>query len=187
MFTVSLFALTSFTGSLPRAVCVDCESLSRVQLVATPWIVTLPRSSVHRILQARILEWVAILFSRGSSQPRDRTQVTCIAGRFFIIWATREAQCNSCTCVFQIQISFFFIFLLLYLTSMSDKLFSPNLTCTYYSVSFEWLIGPWLFGLFCVDCVENMAATSAKEPASELAVCMLSHFSCVQLSRPYGL
>ena len=46
----------------------------------------------HGLLQARILEWVALLFSRGSSQPRDRTQVSCIAGRFFTSWATREAQ-----------------------------------------------------------------------------------------------
>ena len=38
-------------------------------------------------LQARILEWVAILFSRGSSQARDRTWVFCISGRFFTIWA----------------------------------------------------------------------------------------------------
>ena len=42
-----------------------------------------PSSSVHGILQARILEWVAISFSRGSSQPRDRTQVSHIAGRLF--------------------------------------------------------------------------------------------------------
>ena len=42
-----------------------------------------PGSSVHGILQTRILEWVAIPFSRGSSQPRDWTQVSCIAGRFF--------------------------------------------------------------------------------------------------------
>ena len=47
--------------------------------------------TVRGILQARILEWVAIPFSRGSSWPRDRTQVFCIAGRFFAIWATREA------------------------------------------------------------------------------------------------
>ena len=52
---------------------------------------SLPGSSVHGILQARILEWVDIFFSRGSSQPRDRTQVSCIAGRFFIIWATWKA------------------------------------------------------------------------------------------------
>ena len=43
---------------------------------------------VHGILQARILEWVAFPFSRGFSQPRDRTQVSCIAGRFFSCWAT---------------------------------------------------------------------------------------------------
>ena len=45
-----------------------------------------------QILQARILEWVAMPSSRGSSQPKDQTQVSCIAGRFFINWATREAQ-----------------------------------------------------------------------------------------------
>ena len=50
-----------------------------------------PYSSAHGILQARILEWVAIPFFRGSSQPRDQTCVSCTAGRFFTIWATREA------------------------------------------------------------------------------------------------
>ena len=44
--------------------------------------------SVHGILQARILEWIAILFSRGTSQPRDWTLVSCLTGRFFTIWAT---------------------------------------------------------------------------------------------------
>ena len=48
--------------------------------------------TVHGFLQARILEWVAFPFSRGSSQPRDQTQVSHIAGRFFTSWATREAQ-----------------------------------------------------------------------------------------------
>ena len=43
--------------------------------------------TVHGILQARILEWVAFPFSRGSSQPRDQTQVSCIAGRFFTAFA----------------------------------------------------------------------------------------------------
>ena len=50
-----------------------------------------PSLSVHGILQARILKWVAISFSRGSSWPRDRTQVSHIAGRCFNLWATREA------------------------------------------------------------------------------------------------
>ena len=48
--------------------------------------------TVHGILQARILEWVAFPFSRRPSQPRDRTQVSHIADRFFTCWATREAQ-----------------------------------------------------------------------------------------------
>ena len=48
--------------------------------------------TVHGILQARILEWVAFPFSRGSSQPRDWTQVSHIAGRFFTSWATKEAK-----------------------------------------------------------------------------------------------
>ena len=47
---------------------------------------------VHGILQARILEWVAFPFSKGSLQLRDWTQVSCIAGRFFTSWATTEAQ-----------------------------------------------------------------------------------------------
>ena len=58
---------------------------------------SLPGSSVPGILQARILEWVAISFSRGSSRPRDQTQVSRNGGRCFNLWATREAKsaCNS--------------------------------------------------------------------------------------------
>ena len=51
--------------------------------------------TIHGILQARILEWVDVPFSRGSSEPRDRTQVSHIAGRFFTSWDTREAQMMS--------------------------------------------------------------------------------------------
>ena len=53
---------------------------------------SLQGSFVHRILQGSILGWVAISSSRESSWPRDRTWVTCITGRFFIIWATRGSQ-----------------------------------------------------------------------------------------------
>ena len=53
---------------------------------------SLPGSSVHGILQAGILAWVAISFSRGTSWPRDHTWVSCITGRFFTVWANREAQ-----------------------------------------------------------------------------------------------
>ena len=71
-----------YNESVSRSVCptlcdpVDCRP---------------PGSSVHGFLQARILEWVDIPFSRGSSQPRDWTQVSCIAGGFLTIRATREA------------------------------------------------------------------------------------------------
>ena len=71
-----------------------------------------PYGIVHGILQARILEWVAVPFSRGSSQPRDQIQVSRIAGRFCTVWAIREAQsgftgaqkgpgaAQHCTCCF---------------------------------------------------------------------------------------
>ena len=48
--------------------------------------------TAHGILQARTLEWGAVPLCRGSSQPRDRTQISPIAGKFFTSWATREAQ-----------------------------------------------------------------------------------------------
>ena len=51
---------------------------------------SLPGSSIHGIFQARMLEWVAISFSRRSSQPRDWSPVSCIAGRHFTLWASRE-------------------------------------------------------------------------------------------------
>ena len=68
-----------------RCFYLYCAVLSRVRPFGTG-------SSVHGILQARILEWVAFPVSRGSSQPRDRTQVSHIAGRFFTVRATRESQ-----------------------------------------------------------------------------------------------
>ena len=55
---------------------------------------SLPGSSVHGVFQARLLEWAAISFSRGSSQPRDQTRVSHIADRRFTIWATKEAHIN---------------------------------------------------------------------------------------------
>ena len=65
------------------------KSLSRVRLFMTPWpIYSPPGSSIHRIFQARTLAWVAIPFTRGSSQPRNWTWVSHIASRLFTIWAT---------------------------------------------------------------------------------------------------
>ena len=56
---------------------------------------SLPGSSVHGIFQAIVLEWIAISFSRGSSQPRAWTQVSRIVDRRFTVWATREVQRQS--------------------------------------------------------------------------------------------
>ena len=63
---------------------------SHVWLSGTPWTVAHQAPLSMGILQARILEWVAMPSSRGSSQPRDRTQVSCIAGRLFTLWAAME-------------------------------------------------------------------------------------------------
>ena len=66
---------------------VKVKSLSPVRLFGIPWT-----AAYHGILQARILEWIAISFSRGSSQPRDQNQVSRIVDRRFTIWATREVH-----------------------------------------------------------------------------------------------
>ena len=81
---------------------VKVKSLSRVWLFATPWT---PGSSVHGIFWSRALEWVAISFSRESSQPRDRTQVSRIVDRRFTVWATYKwhllyARHSARYCVF---------------------------------------------------------------------------------------
>ena len=88
--TISMtWAITAYPGENPgtlhsnegwcRQVTQSCPTL------CNPWtICRLPGSFVHGILQARILEWVFVPFSRGSFQPRDRTQASCIAGRFFL-------------------------------------------------------------------------------------------------------
>ena len=72
--------------SITTISCALLSTFSCFRLFATPWTVALKPSSVHGILQARILEWVAVPSSRGSSQSRDLTCVSCIsciAGRFF--------------------------------------------------------------------------------------------------------
>ena len=75
-------------GLLPRG---QSEVAQSCLTLCDPMDYSPPGSSVHGISQARILEWVAISFSRGSSQSRDQTRVSHIAGRRFTIWATREA------------------------------------------------------------------------------------------------
>ena len=68
---------------LSRSAVSDCE---------TPWTVAHQAPLSMGILQARILDWAAMPSSRGSSQPRDQTQVSCTAGGFFTVWVTKEVQ-----------------------------------------------------------------------------------------------
>ena len=75
---------TSVHIFLKVLVAQSCLTLS------DPMDCSLPGSSVHGILQARILEWITIPFSRVSSWPRDQPAVSCTAGRFFTVWAKRE-------------------------------------------------------------------------------------------------
>ena len=83
------------TGKFLTMLCesesVSCSVMSDS---ATPMDYSLGGSSVHGILQTRILEWIYIPFSRGSSWPRDQTWVSCIAGGLFTIWATRDITTN---------------------------------------------------------------------------------------------
>ena len=72
--------------------CLECKKKVQVaQLCLT--LCDCMDCTVHGILLARVLEWVAVPFSRGSFQPRDQTQVSHIVGGFFTNWATREALC----------------------------------------------------------------------------------------------
>jgi len=114
----SLYFLTLKGNSSPCFVSADCSlmvdlfshlvrnffvvnlSLVKVKSEVTqscptfcdPMDCSLPCSSVHGIFPARVLEWVVISFSRGSSWPRDQTRVSHIIGRCFIVWATREVH-----------------------------------------------------------------------------------------------
>ena len=93
-------------------------------------------SSVYRILQARILEWVAIPFSRGSSQPRDWTWVSCTEGRFFTAWVTREVP-------HKLFILFYFICCCItHISFLKTDTPRGKLTCPIYmQISRVWL-GP---------------------------------------------
>ena len=78
------------------SLCYVLKLLSPVWLFATLWTVAQQAPLSMGILQERILEWVAMSASRGSSQPKDWTQVSHTTGRFFTIWATREASQAAC-------------------------------------------------------------------------------------------
>ena len=85
--------------SLFRSCNSKVKWLSPLWLFATPWTVAYHASWSMGFFWARVLEWVAISFSRGSSRPRDRTQVSHIVGRCFTIWASREVNTYIDMCV----------------------------------------------------------------------------------------
>ena len=110
------------------------------QLCPTLWDsmdCSLPGSSIHGIFQTRILEWVAISFSRRSSWPRDWTHISHIIGRHFIVWATREEW--TCISVLLVETSVwpeksssvtFSLKLLLWI--LVDTLISESYYCCHY-------------------------------------------------------
>ena len=87
--SVSCFVSWSRKWTSEVVVAQPCPAL------CDPMVCGPPGSSVHGILQARILEWVAIAYSRGSSRPWDRTWVSLTAGRFFTVWTTSGPKINQ--------------------------------------------------------------------------------------------
>ena len=81
----------------------------------------------------RVLEWVAISFSRGSSWPRDQTQVSCIAGRHFTLWATREAPFNNYSNIYTSEF---------FLMSKSIPLFFKTLISVLADITKMFLVFP---------------------------------------------
>ena len=75
MYSYKLIMLNPVEVKVAQSCLTLCDSID----------CSLPGSSVYGILQARILEWVAIPFSSGSSEPRDQTRVSCTAGKFFTV------------------------------------------------------------------------------------------------------
>ena len=131
------FYITGYYKILCHVLCAP--SLSHVRLLATLLECSPPGSCVHGILQAGLLEWFAVPSSRGPSQPRDRTLVSHIAGRFFTIWATREARQT---------LRYWILFPGLYTRS----LFIYFIYSIVVSVKPKFPICPFLFFPFCFLC-----------------------------------
>ena len=90
-WTINIYSSSEYSNTVMKVKAKVLVTQSCLTLW-NPMDCSLPGSSVHGILQARIQEWVAISYSRGSSWPRDLTHFFCTAGRFFTVWATREVN-----------------------------------------------------------------------------------------------
>ena len=133
----------------PIAISEDASRLSSSVKVAElcPALCDPIHCIVCGILQARTLEWVAFPFSRGSSQPRDWTQVSRIAGGFFASWATREALISP-----QIKLQFTSLTSLTWYIFISvdtlgwEKFLNTEDTYLFCCIFFFWLLGCTLAG-----------------------------------------
>ena len=94
IYIIELFVWIKSSLRVSHGLCSEVLvlSCSSYPTLCDPMDCSLPGSFVHGIFQARILEWVAISFSRGSSRPRNQTCTSCIAGEFFTHWAIREVH-----------------------------------------------------------------------------------------------
>ena len=163
-------------SSIPQVIYFCCYLVTKsCPTLLPPVDCSPPVSSVHKISQASILEWVAILFSRGSSWPRDWTQVSCIAGRGFNLsftcWWTfllppvwnYYRQLNDCELHVQPLCEHMFSFDLGHCTGTNDWMYA-NFLETLYFPSKEFVLfyiptsNVWGFQLFfhtlifCFDC-----------------------------------
>ena len=129
-----------------------------------PWMVAHQAPLSNGISQARILEWIAIYFSRGSSWPRDWTHVPCIGKQILYHWATREVQLYIHSHTIYVQTYTIYIFLIFFIYSQNFLVISkqmwlkfylqerqlrctarPTLMTDDFCVVVRWLITPWLF------------------------------------------
>ena len=136
---------------------VKVKLLSHVRL-CNPIDCIPPGSSIHWIFQARVLEWVAIPFSRGSSWPRDQTLVPHIAGRCFTVWATREAPSYIHIHIYIYIHTYIYVYIYIYI-----HIYVPFLNIM-------------VFQMHCIPVLQNFKLTSMKSLRKWLALGVLFHF-----------
>ena len=102
-------------SSLGIKVIVELVLVAKLRpTLCNPMDCSPPGSSTHGILQARTLEWVAMPSSRGSSRPRDQTEISHIVSRFFTVWAIREAPCTVVFFVISVYFAILCVFYTFY-------------------------------------------------------------------------
>ena len=174
----------------------ESEIYSR-SVVSNSWVpmdYSLPGSSVHGISQSRILEWVAVPFSRRSSQPRDRTRASCTAGRFFTIWATSEAQDSALSLHYCLTAFSLFLYSFVSLRSFITKTCSRASIITRlrsqngigqngFSPVKKAMVGPFSPGTTCHICLQPVIPGNALESLGMLPYSALFTDALTILSR----